>query len=392
MEVSIFNGAGQADYLYGLVSGLHSTPLSKIEVVDIDLSAPLFAKFEKVKFHSAFRYQKKGSSLLKKSRNIIRFYFIQSGHLLTKKTQVIHFQWLSRFYITDRILLPVLARLKGHKVVLTVHNVNAGKRDNNDTYYNRFTLHMLYNLCNHLIVHTEKSKQELIEEFKVTPDKVSVIKHGMNNKVTTVGLSKLEARAKLDILSDRKVVLFFGNIDHYKGLDLLIESLNHIPYGLSDNITLLIAGNIKSKDYFNQIQLQIDSSNFRRNIIAHIKYIEDEDIEQYFAASDCIVMPYRDIYQSGVLFMAYNFGLPIIATDVGNFRNDIIHDKTGMIIEEIDPKSIALKIVEYFDSRMYKNIAQTQQYIKSWAYGEFSWDTIGNETYNLYKKLVSNGH
>lgn len=390
MNVSIFNGAGQSDYLYGLVSGLSSTPVDKIDILDIDLASQMFEQFGKTKFHTVYKYQKKGSSNLRKATNILRFYFLQSRHLLLSKKGIVHFQWLDRYYLTDRMILPVLSRLKGHKTVLTVHNVNAGKRDNKDTYYNRFTLHMVYNLCNHLIVHTPMSKQELINEFNVNPKKISVIKHGMNNKVSTRGITQLEARRDLNISLNQKVLLFFGNIDYYKGLDILIESLDHLPDKLSEDVVLLIAGNYKSPDYIDQIRQRIKHSKFNTRIIAHIRFVPDEDIEQYFMASDCIVLPYRDIYQSGVLFMAYNFGLPAVATNVGNFENDIIQGKTGILADSIDPVSLALSIEKYFNSPMYQNLAQTRQSIREWSYKAYSWDSIGKETYNLYKRL-SNG-
>ncbi len=385
MEVSILNGAGQSDYLYGLVSGLATTKLDKIRILDIDLAEPFFEKMDKVHFQSVYKYQKKGTSRLKKATNILNFYFLQSKHLLATKPRIIHFQWLDRFFFTDRILLPVIARLRGHKVILTVHNVNAGQRDKKDSFYNRFTLHMLYNLCNHLIVHTVKSKNELVEEFNVKPGKISVIKHGMNNMVSTKGFSQEVSRTDLEIGHSKKVILFFGNIDFYKGLDILIESLNYLSANLKEEINLLIAGNSKSKDYLRLIKEQIENSALKKQIIAHIQFIQDQDIEKYFMAADCIILPYREIYQSGVLFLAYNFGLPALATKVGNFENDIIPGKTGFLIREIEVISMAECISAYFKSPLYLNLTVNRNNIREWAYSQFSWELIGQETYNLYQ-------
>lgn len=390
MNVSIFNGAGQADYLYGLVSGLIKTPVENIDILDIDFSAHLFDNFEKVKFHSVYNYQKKGSSFYSKAKNILRFYFLQTTHLLSKKKRIVHFQWLNRYYITDRVILPVIARVRGHKVILTVHNVNSNKRDNNDTYYNRITLQILYNLCNHLIVHTVRSKEELIKDFKINPEKISVIKHGMNNKVTARGINQVDARKELMIEQNLKVVLFFGNIDYYKGLDLLVESISFLSEELKQEIILLIAGNYKSKEYIRHVNELIQQSPLQSQIIPEIKFINDENVEKYFMASDCIVLPYRDIYQSGVLFMAYNFGLPTIATKVGNFENDISEEKTGFICPEIDVKSIAETIEKYFNSPLFEDLNKTRINIREWSYKQFSWDIIGDETHNLYLNQLNN--
>lgn len=389
MNISVYNGAGQADYLYGLISGISATPVNEIKILDINLSEPLFHDFQNVRFQSVFRYQSKNATLKQKTANILRFYFLQARHLITSSKRIVHFQWLDRFFFADRILLPLIGRIFGHKLVLTVHNVNARKRDNNDSLYNRLTLSAVYVLCNHLIVHTEKSKAELMNDFGISPEKISVIKHGMNNKVLQKGISQSEARAILGISDNKKVVLFFGNIDYYKGLDILIESLDYLEKPLRKEIVLLIAGNFKNGDYMQSIREMIKKSESGSRIVADIQYIEDDCIEQYFMAADCIILPYREIYQSGVLFMAYTFGLPALATKVGNFENDIIEGKTGFLIENTDPTIIAESIQDYFESSLYHSLPGIRAEIKEWSHEQFSWQKIGEETYRLYQKIMN---
>ena len=85
-------------------------------------------------------------------------------------------------------------KLLGKKIVFTAHNVNAGKRDSNDSWLNRLSLRIQYNLSDHIFVHTEGMKQELISEFRIPEDKVSVIPFGINNTVPNTSLSS--ARGK----------------------------------------------------------------------------------------------------------------------------------------------------------------------------------------------------
>ncbi len=389
MNVSIYNGTGQPDYLYGLISGLTKTPDIEIEILDIDLSSLLFTEFNNVEFHKVFAYQHPKASYFSRIRNIISYYYLQLKHLALTKPRVIHFQWLDRIYFIDRVILPAVAKIFGHKVILTVHNVNAQKRDNNDSFYNRFTLSILYRLCNHLVVHTPLSKKELAQDFNVKAEKISIIKHGMNNMVASEKLNQQEAREKMSIGNDRKVILFFGNIDYYKGLDILIESLQNLSLHLKNDITLIIAGSSKSSAYIKQINGQLEQSSLKDQIIAHIHYIHDEDIEKYFMAADCIVLPYRSIYQSGVIFMAYNFGLPILATKVGNFENDIISGETGFLIDTSNPVAIAQAIEDYFKSPLYSNLAKNRDLIKEWSNDQFSWEKIGMETYKLYQTQLN---
>ncbi|MBK6963892.1 MAG: glycosyltransferase family 4 protein [Bacteroidales bacterium] len=388
MKIAIFNGAGQVDYMYGLVSGLSQFSDDTIDVLDTDVTEDLFIPFGNVRYYAVFRKIPRNSPFLIKARNTMRFYSMQFWYILSHKHRIIHFQWLDRFILVDRILLTGLARLCGHKVVLTVHNINAGKRDNRDNSVNRFSLRMLYKIANHLIVHTIQSKSELLKEFPIDASKVSVIRHGLNNRVACKGLSTEQSRKMLNIGSETRVVLFFGNIDYYKGLDLLIESLELLPGSISDDFRLVIAGNSKIADYTNSIISKIEKSGMKDKILHRISHIPDGEVEQYFMAADCIVLPYRNIYQSGVIFMAYTFGLPIIVSDIGNFRNDMVEGKTGFLLSSNLPGELNRVISEYFNSELYQRLPETREKIKEWVRENYSWTTIGAETRKLYESLL----
>lgn len=388
MNISILNGTGQVDYLYGLVSGLAVNPSNQIDVLDIDLREDLFGHFQNVNYYPVFKPQLRSDPFYFKIKNLARYYSSQFWYIVSHKKRIVHFQWLDRHKIIDRILLPLLARLRGHKIVLTVHNINAGKRDNHDTWLNRFTLTIVYKLAHRLIVHTPQSKQELMHEFNITDSKIVVIKHGMNNRVSQRGITNQEAKAHFGIHNDEKVLLFFGNIDYYKGLDILIDSLFFLPENISEKVRILIAGNSKSAEYTNQVLKKTEGNPLHNKISAHIKYIPDSEVEYYFKAADCIVLPYRAIYQSGVIFMAYTFGLPLIVTDVGNFKNDVIEGKTGFLVEPENPEKLSAVISGYFQSDLYKNLENTRASIQDWAWKNYSWEAIGVETRALYESIT----
>src|SRR5207244_6644981 len=88
-------------------------------------------------------------------------------------------------------------------------------------------------------------------------------------------------------------------------------------------------------------------------IITRIQFIPDNEVELYFKAADVLILPYTDISQSGVPFLAYSFGLPVIATDVGALRDDIIEGKTGLVCAPRNPKVLAHAIRAYFSSELY---------------------------------------
>ena len=392
MQISVFNGAGQTDYLYGLVSGLTAHSTTPIHVLDSDQAEPLFQHMNNVVFHQVYSYKESEASRWRKIKNIVRFYSLQLGHLFRMKPGVVHFQWLNRQLLADRIIIPLVARLCGHKIVLTVHNINAASRDDNDNIINRLSLRLLYNLCHHLIVHTPGSKAELIEQFRINPARIDVIRHGTNNKVSSTDLSSSEARIALKLSAKDRVALFFGNIDHYKGLDIILDSLKLLPPEFGANFTFIVAGAAKSKDYDDFIKNEIAKVSEHTNIINKLTFIPDEDIEIYFKAADCIVLPYRKIYQSGIIFMAYTFGLPILASDVGNFKQDVPEGKCGFLLSENSPQAWNLIFQRYFSSELYTNLSETRNNIKAWADSNYSWDEIGKETKKVYEYLLRNDH
>lgn len=387
MKISIFNSAN-ADYLLGLVSGLANVKEDKIDVLYIKEYADIFTPFSNVNFIPVNSIKSSRSSATVRLRNIIRFYYLQIYYLLKQKPGIIHFQWLERYKFMDRIVLPLVSKIRGHKIVVTVHNVNTGKRDNRDSWFNTLTLKFLYNRSNHLIVHTQDSKDELKQDFLISPSKISIIKHGMNTRVDQAGMTQDEARKCLQIGKKERVVLFFGNIDHYKGLDILLESLDFLPPEFVQDFRLIIAGRIKSEEHIQLIQGLLEKSHLKDKIIAHVKFIDNKDVESYFMASDCVALPYRKIYQSGIIFMAYAFGLPVLASDVGNFRQDVPHGISGFLVRENSPQAWSLMIQQYFSSDLYYNLEESRHKIKEWANSSYSWDEIGKETRKVYESLL----
>ena len=85
-------------------------------------------------------------------------------------------------------------------------------------------------------------------------------------------------------------------------------------------------------------------------------YIPDEETELYFKAADVLVLPYRHIYQSGVLFLGYSFGLPVLAADVGPLKDEIVEGKTGFVFRPEDSVGLATTIEQYFASDLFANL------------------------------------
>ena len=161
-------------------------------------------------------------------------------------------------------------------------------------------------------------------------------------------ISKDEARQKLGIGLDEKVILFFGFIRKYKGLDILLNAmiiLKNDPQ--TENIKLLIAGEFY-EDEKNYTML-INEPSIKKNLIVHTQFISDSRVKYYLSAADCIVQPYRNATQSGVTPLAYHFEVPMIVTNVGGLPSLVPDKKVGLIAEP-NAENIAQKIKEYFET------------------------------------------
>lgn len=157
-------------------------------------------------------------------------------------------------------------------------------------------------------------------------------------------VSKKQAREHLGLPPDEKIILFFGFIRHYKGLDILLDAM--ADPGIRDSgIKLLVAGEFyqDSKPYL----AQIEKLGIRDSVILHSEFIGDAEVRYYCCAADFIVQPYRHATQSGVTPLAYHFEKPMIVTNVGGLPAMVKHRMTGLVAEP-ESSSIATSIIEAY--------------------------------------------
>src|SRR5262249_288683 len=182
-----------------------------------------------------------------------------------------------------------------------------------------------------------------------------------------------------------KVLLFFGKIGPYKGLDYLVAAFQGNL--ARRDYRLLIVGTPRagSEQYWRPIQETIRKDP---RLFVKPEFIPDDDIEVYFKAADILVLPYRHIYQSGVLFLGYSFGLPVLVADVGSLKEEIIEGETGYVFKPDDPADLANAIDRYFTSDLYANLKNRREKIQAYANRRHSWDTVGDLTMQVYSELL----
>jgi glycosyltransferase involved in cell wall biosynthesis len=156
------------------------------------------------------------STLPKKISRVLIYYVRLLIYAATAKPKIFHILWNNKFETFDRVLSCCITSFWGKNSPYR-HNVNAKKRDSNDTLLNRLTLKIQYLLADHLFVHTEKMKCELIEEFGISASAITVIPFGINNAVPNTNLTSDEARQRLGIVEKDRVILFLGTLPRIKG-------------------------------------------------------------------------------------------------------------------------------------------------------------------------------
>ena len=232
-----------------------------------------------------------------------------------------------------------------------------------------------YRLADHAFVHTESMKAELVADFGVIGDRITVIPFGINNSVPKTGITSDEAKKRLGVEPNHKALLFFGNIAAYKGLEYLIAAFHQL-LERDGNYRLIVAGIPKNSQYWNALRQSIEADEATGRVILNADFVPDEDTEIYFMAADLLVLPYRHIYQSGVLFLSYSFGLPVLAADVGSLKNDIVEGHTGLLFSPEDSGDLARQITGYFSSELYRHLNEQRTRIVSFAMERNSWDLM----------------
>lgn len=389
IAVALLTGGGDRPYAYGLATELMAKGVGLDLIGSDDLDCPEFHHKPGLRFLNLRGDQQPDASLTRKAARVSRFYSKLIRYAATAEPKIFHILWNNKFLFFDRTLLTLYYKLLGKRIILTLHNVNVGKRDSMDSPLNRFSLRIQYRLADHFFVHTEKMKHELMQDFAVEDARITVIPFGINNAVSQTSLTPSEAKTRLGIRHDKRTILFFGNIAPYKGLEILINAFQQIRTR-HDDFQLIIAGRPKgSERYWIAIQESIEKDIQSGRVLMRPDYIPDDETEIFFKAADVLVLPYRHVYQSGVLFLGYSFGLPVIAADVGSLRDEIVGGKTGFIFKPGDPDDLAKTIERYFASDLYTDLKSRRPEIREYAMESHSWDVVGQQTVSVYLNLLS---
>jgi len=295
-------------------------------------------------------------------------------------TTIIHAQWWSFPLAPIYITILGINKLRGKKIILTIHNVAPHEKN----FFKNILNKSVFYLGDQFIVHTEKNKEQLSQIIKGRP--IHIVPHGII-QTDEPKITREEARKKLKIDAQDKVLLCFGHIRSYKGLDTAIEALGKIN---DPAIKLLVAG--KCWEDWAPYQTLIQKHNLNRRVILHLDLIPENEIEVFYRASDLVLLPYKYFdAQSGVGALSLHFCIPMIVSRTGGLPEYASYDEC--ITTPDDPIDLAEKIKYILANPAFYHVLKEDVVEKASC---LDWNYIADKVNLIYQDMaapsISQGH
>jgi glycosyltransferase involved in cell wall biosynthesis len=300
-----------------------------------------------------------------------------------RAADIAHFQWLPVQHL-DGYLLPGGGRGRGPKrrasgrkypaLVLTAHDVLPREPRRGQLAAQR----RLYDRFDAVVVHSEQGRMRLISELDADPERVHVIPHGVFTHLTERPAE--EPPSPTLPKTDKPVVLMFGLLRPYKGIDVLLDAWRgRDGQAPIENAELWIVGMPK-----------MDISTLRSRAPDSVKFvprfIDEDELSAYFKRADLVVLPYLQADQSGVLFTALAFGKPLLLSDVGGFP-EIAATGAARIVPAGNARALGHALRELLAEEA--TLAEMCVRARAATQGRYSWHAIAQAHIELYQALLS---
>ncbi len=306
---------------------------------------------------------------------------------LALRVDVIHFHWTYTAVRTRTrkfvFMYPLFAiqlaffRLIGRRIIWTVHNLENHEKRNR--FRDRLVSLLIGHMASNVVVHGTSARALVQKRFGIPFRKIAVIPHGNYIGLYPNEINRSEARRILNLKDSHRVLLFFGQIRLYKGVEELIETFRNID---SDDAILIIAGKPLGQAIEQRIRLILKKdSRFR----FHPGFVDEKRVQIFMNSADAVVLPYKDILTSGAVLLAMSFGKACIAPSLGCIT-ETIDERGSFLYEASDPNGLAVSLKSALN--------QSGQLLKMGKYNrakveQLSWDKVAAATHNLYCKRRS---
>lgn len=279
--------------------------------------------------------------------------------------------WLPLIGPAFGTVLRLVLQNRYSKIIAVTDNVIPHEKRLGDKPFTRYFL----NPCHAFITMSKQVKADL--ETLVDNKPIVQLQHPLYDNFGE-GMSRAAARQHLHIDENEKLILFFGFIRAYKGLDLLLRAMPEV----NANIKLLIAGEFyEDRRKYDEL---INSLQIKNRLYFATDFIPNDEVKYYFSAADVIVQPYKHATQSGVTPLAYHFNKPMVVTRVGGLPDYVTDGETGLLADP-EPGSLASAINRFFamDQERFLTAIQTKK-------RSLSWEHFVQQLEELYSSLKIN--
>lgn len=305
------------------------------------------------------------------------------SHAQKSGSSLVHFHV---YHFANREFLNfLLFKWSGFKIVATIHDVESfedfGKKINKSKY-RKFEKRI-----DRVIVHSQFAFDSLTKYFTQFPkEKIHLVPHGDTDFIYPINCSPSEARTKLNLPQDKKLILFFGQIKKVKGVDVLLKAYTKVREKIADT-QLVIAGS-PWKMETGELEKIIHQHHLEKDCVLNFSFIPNELVPYYYKATDLVVLPYRKIYSSSVLTRSLDYGAAIITSDLDTFRRIIVPGENGLLFQSENDTDLAEKIIDLLQNPSL--IETLRANAKKTIEDNFSWQVIGRQMNNIYN-LALNG-
>jgi glycosyltransferase involved in cell wall biosynthesis len=283
-----------------------------------------------------------------------------------READVVHFQWIA-FDWLDRYLLP------RRPTVVTIHNVDPRRLP-----FGAFRVDAgVARRVDAIVVHSAYGVDELAERLGVPRERIHVIPHGAFDYLTDLPDERPLPPELAEV--DSPVVMFFGLIRDYKGVDVLLEAFAHVEA----DAELWVVG----ESWFPLRDLEAIASRSPHRVRFVSRWITEPEIPAYFRRADLVVLPFRQHAPSGVLHTALAFGKPLVLSRMGGFIDVGERHDAARLVEPEDPVALAAAIDELLgDPGERERLAAAAARA---GREEYSWSAVGKRTLELYDRLIA---
>lgn len=256
--------------------------------------------------------------------------------------RVVVFKYWMPFFAPAFGTVARRVRTSGSRVVVVVDNVVPHERRPGDVLLTRYFL----SAVDGFVVMSRKVGDDLRTLGYRAP--VRLVEHPTYDNFGAA-IPRHVARERLGLPADTPVLLFFGFVRRYKGLQTLLSAMPAVTQALP-SARLLVAGEFYDDEQ--AYRRQIADLDLDDRVTLFSDYIPDEDVTTFFSAADAVVQPYTAATQSGVAQIAFNFDRPVITTDVGGLAETVKHGRTGLVVEPDNPSALASAVIAFFREGM----------------------------------------